>query len=92
MLEEKGDLVYFLIAAIALREAVEGCEVAPDDLVFRSLTADVVIIDAESHHINAHVGRRLVWIMTVDPLEDGVEHREYLYVAVVVDRCLTIGL
>ena len=33
LLEEQSDLIYFLVAAIALREAVEGCEVAPNVLV-----------------------------------------------------------
>ena len=71
---------------------VECGVVATDDLVVGGLAADVVIADAVAHHIHTHVGRRFVRVLAVDSLEEGVQHREYLDVPVVVDRRLAVGL
>ena len=59
-------------------------------LLLCGVAAHLVVVDAESHHIDAHIGRRFVRIVPVNALEQGVEHREYLYVAIIIDSRLSI--
>ena len=92
LIEEQQNLVDLALAVYAVGQFVGGRVVAPDDLVARGLTAHLIVADAEAHHIDAHVGGRLVGILAVDALEQGVEHGEYLDVAVVVDGNLVVGL
>ena len=92
LFEKEGDFVDLALVVLTLGQVVEGGIVAADDLVFRCLAANLVVADAESHHVHAHVGGRLVWILAVDAVEKGVQHREYLNVAVVVDGSLAVGL
>ena len=58
----------------------------------RCIAADVLVGEAVAYHVDSHVGGRLVGILTVDALEEGVQHWEYFDVAVVVDRGTAIGL
>ena len=78
------DLSFFVIA---LRD-----EISSDDLLAGRLAAYFVISDAESGAVDAHVGRRLVFcLLARDPLNDPLQDREDLEVAVVVDRRLAVS-
>ena len=69
---------------------IEGCIVTTNDLVLTCLLANLVITNAESHHVNAHVGRRLVGAGAVYAFEEGVQDREDLYITVVIDGNLIV--
>ena len=92
LLHEQLDLVHFLFTGIAFHEAVQGSVVAADDLLQAGLAACLVVVDAEARHVDAHVRGRLIGVFAVDALEDGVQDREDLDVAVIVDRGLAVGL
>ena len=91
LLHKQGYLVDFAVGGFAVGVVAEGGVVAADNLVLGGLAADLVVADAKASHVDTHVGRRLVGVLTVDTVEDGVEHGEYLDVAVVVDGGLAIG-
>ena len=91
LLHEQGEFVDFGFVDGAFRQLVEGGVVASDDFLFRGFAAGFVVGDAESHHVDPHVGGRLVGAVSVDAFEDGVEDGEYLYVAVIVDGDFAVG-
>ena len=91
LLEEQRNLVHLLLRACAQGEVVEGVVVAADNLLLACLAANGIVGDAEAHHVHAHIGGRLVGIVPVDTREEGVEDRENLDVAVVVDGGLSVG-
>ena len=92
LLEQKSDLVHLRLIACALGHLVESGIIAAYDLIAGCITADILIAHTETHHIHAHIGRRLVRILTVNTLEESVQHRENLNVTVIVDGNLVIGL
>ena len=65
------DLVDFRIGAGAFQQPSERVVVPPDDLLPRGILAGLVVADAVSCHIYAHVGRRLIRAFAVDALEHG---------------------
>ena len=85
LFHQQGYLVHFFVVAVACRKASEGGIVTADDFVAGGIAAGVFIGKAVSNHVYAHVGGGLVWILTVDAFEEGVEDGENLDVAVVVD-------
>ena len=91
LLHQQGDFRDFGVISKPLSIFAEGREVAAHDFVLRSLGTHFVIADAEAHHVDTHVGGRLVGRRTVDAFEEGIEHGEDLDVAVVVDRHLAVG-
>lgn len=92
LLQKQRDLADLALIVLSVSHLVEGGIVATDDLVVGGLAADIVVADAAPYHIHTHVGRGLVRVLAVDALEQGVQHREYLDVPVVVDRRLAVGL
>ena len=56
LFEKQCYLVHLRVAAVTLCQTVEGGEVASDYLVFGSLAAYLVVIDAEAYHVYSHVG------------------------------------
>ena len=69
-----------------------GLEVAAYDLHLRGLATCLVVDDGHARHVHAHVGRGLVGAGAQDALHHGLEHREDLNVAVVVDGGFPIRL
>ncbi len=68
-----------------------GVVIATDYLVAACIAAHFIVVDAEADHVDAHIRGRLVWILTVYPLEQCVEHRKNLDVAIVVDGGLSVS-
>ena len=79
-----GGAAHFLVA--------QALHVAAQNLLQRGLAADFVVNDAVAGHVDAHVGGGAVGALAGDQVEHGVQHREDLDVAVVVDRRLPVGL
>ncbi len=92
LIEEHLNLVDLLIIASTSRQLVGSRIVTTDNLILGSLAASLIIRDAEAHHVHTHIRRRLVWIATIDTLEQSIEHRINLYVTVVVDGNLIVSL
>ena len=92
LFHQKLDLIGGLFGGVALAVLAQGLAVAADDLLICGSAADLVVADAFADHVDAHIGRRLVGGGALDLLEDRVQDREDLYVAVVVDGGLLIGL
>ena len=90
-MHEQLQLLELLLAAAALLDGAGGLEVAADDFLLGGLAAHRVVDDGIAHHVHAHVRGALVRAFTVDALEDGLEHREGLDIAVVVDRSPAVG-
>ena len=90
LLHKQRYLVDFRLVAVALREIVQRRVIAAYYLLLCGVAAHLVVVDTESHHIDAHIGRRFVRIVPVNALEQGVEHRKYLYVAIIIDSRLSI--
>ena len=91
LLHDEGYLVYLMFVVGAEGVAVEGVVMAADDFVARGIAAHFFVAHAEAYHVYAHVGGRLIGVFAVDAFKDGVEHGEYLDVAVVVDGYFAVG-
>ena len=92
LVEEHLYLVDLALIASASCHLVGGIIIAADNLVLGGIAAHLVVGDTESHHVHTHVSGRLIGIAAVDTLEEGVEHREYLDVAIIVDGNLIVCL
>ena len=92
MLEQQGYLVHFCFVAGIVCHLVQGCVVSAYDFVLTCLLADLVVADAEAHHVHAHVCGGLVGALAVDAFEECVEYGEDFYVAVVVDGHFVVGI
>ena len=66
--------------------------VPTNDLHFSRFPYRFIIGYAETGHIDAHIGGRLVGAFSGNGLKHGIEHREYFDIPVVIDRSLAIGL
>ena len=75
---------------IALKSLTESAVVTPDDLIVRRGAYDVIVENAVSCHVNAHIGGRLIRRFAENGLEHRVQNREDLNVAVVVYRGLSV--
>ena len=91
LLEQKSNLVDLGIGTLAYCQTVEGGEIAAYNLVLGRIAAHIVVADAESDHIHPHICRRFIWIIAIYAFEQSVEHRENLYIAVVIDGSLAVG-
>ena len=65
---------------------------AANNLLLRGLAADLVIADAKSRHVDAHVSGRLVGRGPHDLLEQATKDGEGLDITVVVDRRFPVSL
>ena len=92
LLEEEGNLAHLVLVARTERHTAQCVVVAADDFVVGGFAASLVVADAKAHHVDAHIGGRLVGVVAVDAFEEGVENGEYLDVAVVVDGQLIVRL
>ena len=92
LLHQQGNLVHLVFGAFALGKITKRRIITPYDFLFGSFAAHRIVAQTIAYHIDAHIGRRLVGILTIDALEDGVQHGEDLDVAVVVDGGLAVGL
>ena len=92
MLHQQTNLLHLALALAALGKAVECSVVAADNLVAGSVAAHVLVAHAESNHVHTHIGGRLIWILAVHALEDGIQHREDFDVAIVVHCNLSVSL
>ena len=66
--------------------------VSANYLLLGSLSAGLVVDDAEAAHVDAHIRGALVGALPADLLEDGVENGEDLDIAVIIDGRLAVGL
>ncbi len=57
LIEKERNLIYLGVIALAQGHAVERSKVTADNLVARSITAYIIVADAESYHIDPHVSR-----------------------------------
>ena len=92
LLHQKLELINDGLCAVSLAEIAKRRVVAADDLEAGGIAAVLVVFDAVTSHVDAHVGRGLVRALTVDALEHRVQDREDLDITVIVDRGLAIGL
>ena len=81
-----------MVVVTPLGHITQSGVVAAYDFLLGCLTAHFIIGNAEPGHVDAHIGGRLVGTLSVDAFEDGVQHGEYLDVAVIVDGSFAIGL
>ena len=91
LFHQQGDLVHLVLRAFAFGQVAQGGIITADDLLLRGFAAYGIVAEAVTHHVDAHIGRRLVGILAVNALEDGIQHGEDLDVAVVVDGSISIG-
>ena len=92
LIEKQLYLADFRVVAHTVGHLVRGVVVAAYDLVLGCLAADLVVADAESHHVDAHVGWRLIGCLSINAFEERLEYGVDLDVAVVVDRHLSVRL
>jgi len=92
LVHQELELVDFILGGAPFGESVESCVVAADDFVPGSLAAGLLVTHTASYHIDSHIGRGLVWILSVDALEESIQNGKNLDVAVVVDGYLAVGL
>ena len=92
LLHQGAYLIDFSIIDSAVRHPAQRIIVPAHDFLLRCIAADLLVAHAVAYHIDTHVGRRLVRILAVDALENGIEHRKNLDVAIIIDRHLAIGL
>ena len=92
LVHEQLDAVYHGGLAQAQLGGAGGFVITADDLLLGGGAHGFVVHDAEARHIHAHIGGGAVNGLARDLGEHGVEHREDLHVAVVVDGGLAVGL
>ena len=92
LVEEHLYLADFRVIAGSSRHLVGGCIISTYYLILGCLTANLIIRDAESHHIDTHICGRLIWIAAIDTFEECIEHRINLHIAIIVDGYLVVGL
>ena len=92
LIEKHLNLVNFTVVAGSVGQFVGGSIVAADNLVFGGFAAHLVVADAETHHVDAHVGGRFIGILAIDAFKQCVEHGVDFDIAVVVDGHLAIGI
>ena len=92
LIEEHLNLIDLIIIASTSRHLVGSRIVTADNLILGCLAASLIIRDTETYHVHTHICRRLVWIATIDTLEQRIEHRINLYITVIVDGYLVISL
>ena len=91
LVEQQTNLVHLAFVVGTVCHLVRSIVEAADDLVARCLAAHLVVADAEAHHVDTHIGGRLVGVLAVDAFEEGIQHGEDFYIAVVVDGGLAVG-
>ena len=82
---------FFLITSTQ-SQLVGSSIIATNDFILRSLAASLIIRNTETYHIHTHIRRRLVWIRTIDTLEESIEYRINLNITIIVDSNLIICL
>ena len=92
LVEEHLDLMYFVFIVSAISQLIGGIVVTTDDLITAGIAAHLIVGDAEAHHIDSHIRGRLIRILTIDTLKQGIQHGENLDVAVIVDSYLVVSL
>ena len=92
LIEEHTDLVYLALIICAISHLVGSIIETTDNLIFRCLATHLIVTDTETDHVDAHIRWRLVGVLTIDTLEECIQHRENLDVTIVVDSCLVISL
>ena len=91
LIEKQSYFIYFRLIAYAYGKLIESREITSDNLVVRRHAAHFVIAYAEANHVHAHIGRRFIGVLAVNALEECIEHRENLYIAVVIDCGLAVS-
>ena len=92
LIEEHLNLIDLIFIASTSRHLVGSSIVTADNLILGCLAASLIIRDTETYHVYTHIRRRLVWIATIDTLEQRIEHRINLYITVIVDGNLVVCL
>ena len=92
LLHQQGDLLDLRIVARAVSHMAQRLEITADNLLFAGFAHGVIVADTESHHVHAHIRRRLIGALAVDRGEERIQDGIDLHVAVVVHRRLAVGL
>lgn len=72
LLHQEREFIHLVLARFSLSEIAKGRVIAAYYLLARRLAARLVVRDAKSHHVDTHVGGRLVRVLAVYAFEDGV--------------------
>ena len=91
LLHQQLDLESLLIGAGAVLETIQGRVVPADDLLAGSLPAGLVVHDAVSGHVDAHICGRFVRALPEDFFKNSVQHREDLHIPIIVHRRLPVS-
>ena len=75
LLHDQFDLVCLVLAGIIFYDLLKSLVVAADDLLAGSLAACLVIEDAETGHVDTHIGRDLYGHSPKIPSKMALEHR-----------------
>ncbi len=86
------NLVHLLVAVGIESHLVQGSIVTAYNFVLRSLATNLIVGNAEAHHVHTHIGRRLVRAVAINTLKERSKHRERLDIAVVVDSHLLVSV
>ncbi len=92
LLHEKFDLIDFGLGSLVLYHLVQGRVVSADDFHLGGLTAGLIVNDAVSRHVDAHVSGGFVGIAAVNALKNGIQHRKDFNVPIIVYRGLAVSL
>ena len=71
---------------------VGGIIIPANNLILGCLAADVIVADTETHHVDTHVGGRLIRIGSIDTLEERIQYGIDFDIPIIVHRYLVIGI
>ena len=91
LLHQKLKPVYLGFFGKTLADGARGVVIPAYDLLLGRPAHNLVIGNAVTGHVYAHVGRALVWGLPLDLFKDGIKNREYLNIPVVADGCRAVS-
>ena len=92
LLEKQYDLENLVLFARTGHKGRAAFIITADNLLTGGLAACLVVYNAVSGHVYAHIGRRFVGAVPHDLLKHCLEYRKDLYITIIVDGGLSICL
>ena len=91
LFHQKFNLKYLIVRAFIPDSPVQGIIVTADNFHPGGFTADLIINDTVSCHVDTHVGWGFIGVGTVDSFKNCIQHRENFNIPVVIYSSFPIG-
>ena len=90
-LHQKLEFINFVLRTVILTLTCKCRIIATNDFFSCGIANGIIIHNAVTCHINAHIGGRFIRRITADTAEHCIDYGKNFHVAVIVNGCLTVG-